>query len=76
MYVFFETLPQGFDVRPKSRKWDKTARLFLHPAIGESVYEHAESQGHFITIATVNLAGATAAIRSELRGILSSQSYT
>jgi hypothetical protein len=29
-------------------QWDKTAGLFLHPAIGESVYEHAEIQGHFI----------------------------
>lgn len=50
-------------------QWDKTAGLFLHPAIGESVYEQAEIQGHFITFATVNLTGTTAAIRSELRGI-------
>jgi 5-methylcytosine-specific restriction enzyme subunit McrC len=57
-------------------QWNKTDGLFLHPAIGESVYEHAEIQGHFITFATVNLTGTTAAIRSELRGILSSQSYT
>jgi 5-methylcytosine-specific restriction enzyme subunit McrC len=57
-------------------QWDKTDGLFLHPAIGESVYEHAEIQGHSITFATVNLTGTTAAVRSELRGILSSQSYT
>jgi 5-methylcytosine-specific restriction enzyme subunit McrC len=56
-------------------QWDKTAGLFLHPAIGESVYEHAEIQGHLITFATVNLTGTTAAIRSELRGILTGQSY-
>jgi 5-methylcytosine-specific restriction enzyme subunit McrC len=57
-------------------QWDETAGLFLHPAIDESVCEHALIQGHFITFATVDLTGTTAAIRSELRGILSSQSWT
>ncbi len=55
-------------------EWDNTSGLFLHPAISESIYEHADIQGHCITFATVNLAGTTAAIRSELRSILSRQS--
>lgn len=59
-----------------SDEWDRTAGLFLHPAINESVYEHAEIQGHTITFATVDLTGTTTAIRSELRRILNSQSNT
>jgi 5-methylcytosine-specific restriction enzyme subunit McrC len=55
-------------------QWDGAAGLFVHPAIAKSVYEHAEIQGHSITFATVDLTGTTAAIRSELRGILSNQS--
>lgn len=44
--------------------------MLLHPAIGESVCEHAVIQRHKITFATVNLAGTTATIRQELRNIL------
>jgi 5-methylcytosine-specific restriction enzyme subunit McrC len=53
-------------------EWEETAGLFLHPAIEESAYEHAEIQGHVITFATVNLAGTTSEIRQALRDILSS----
>ena len=51
---------------------DETAGLFLHPAIEVTLYEHAVIQGHRITFATVNLGGSAAAIRRDLRGILSS----
>ena len=51
---------------------DGTARLFLHPAIEVTLYEHAVVQGHSIAFATVNLGGSAAAIRRDLREILSS----
>ena len=54
----------------------ETAGLFLHPAIETTLYEHAEIQGHTITFATVNLGGSAAAIREDLRRILSSYSYS
>jgi len=56
-------------------QWDDATGLFLHPAIGKTIYEHVKIQGHSITFATVDLTGTTAAIRSELRGILGRQSY-
>src|SRR5947209_16057299 len=52
---------------------DETAGLFLHPAIDVTICEYAVVQGHSITFATVNLSASAAAIRSELRSILSSQ---
>jgi len=69
MYAYVRS-QEGLDVQ-----WERTAGLFLHPAIQESAYEYAEIQGHVVTFATVNLAGTTAAIREELRRILSSQSH-
>jgi 5-methylcytosine-specific restriction enzyme subunit McrC len=68
MYAYVRS-QEGFGV-----EWNKTAGLFLHPAIGETVNEHAEIQGHLITFATVNLTGTTEDIRSELRDILRRQS--
>jgi 5-methylcytosine-specific restriction enzyme subunit McrC len=50
--------------------WDRAAGLFLHPAIGGSLYEHVLIQNHPITFATVDLSGRAAAIRNELREIL------
>lgn len=51
----------------------ETAGLLLHPAIDVAIDEHAVIQGHSITFATVNLSGSAAAIRSNLRRILSRQ---
>jgi 5-methylcytosine-specific restriction enzyme subunit McrC len=51
---------------------NETAGLFLHPAIEVTLYECSVIQGHSITFATVNLCGSAAAIRRDLRGILSS----
>jgi 5-methylcytosine-specific restriction enzyme subunit McrC len=53
----------------------ETAGLFLHPAIDVTLYEQAVIQGHSITFATLNLAGSAAAIRKDLRRILSSYGY-
>jgi 5-methylcytosine-specific restriction enzyme subunit McrC len=50
---------------------DETAGLLLHPAIEATLYEEAVIQGHSITFATVNLASSAAAIRKDLRRILS-----
>jgi 5-methylcytosine-specific restriction enzyme subunit McrC len=52
---------------------DRTAGLFLHPAIAAKVNERAVIQGHSLTFATVDLAGSAANIRRDLRGILFSQ---
>jgi 5-methylcytosine-specific restriction enzyme subunit McrC len=51
-----------------------TAGLFLHPALKEAVYERVMIQGHSITFATVDLGGAAAAVRKELRWILNNES--
>jgi 5-methylcytosine-specific restriction enzyme subunit McrC len=53
---------------------DETAGLFLHPAIDVILHEHTVIQRHSITFATVNLGGSAAAIRTELRGILTDKS--
>ncbi len=53
--------------------WDTSAGLFLHPAVGSQVYEHATIQGHSIAFATVDLAGSATSIRSELRRIIHAQ---
>ena len=50
---------------------DETAGLFLHPAINVPIHERVVIQGHPIAFATVNLDGSAAAIRSELRTVLS-----
>jgi 5-methylcytosine-specific restriction enzyme subunit McrC len=54
----------------RDQRWDTSAGLFLHPAIGRQLYEHAMIQCHSIAFATVDLGGSSAAIRSELRSIL------
>jgi 5-methylcytosine-specific restriction enzyme subunit McrC len=54
----------------RDQRWDTSAGLFLHPAIGIQIYEHAMIQGHSIAFATVDLGSSSAAIRGELRRIL------
>lgn len=66
MYAYLRS-QEGLGLRS-----NETAGLFLHPAIAATLYEHAVIQGHSITFATVNLGGSAAAIRRDLRGILSS----
>jgi 5-methylcytosine-specific restriction enzyme subunit McrC len=64
MYAYIRS-QEGLD-----RRWDRAAGLFLHPAIDETLHEHAVIQNHLITFATVDLALPAAAVRSELREIL------
>lgn len=54
----------------RDKRWDTSAGLFLHPAVGTQLYEHATIQEHSIVFATVDLACSPTAIRSELRRIL------
>lgn len=70
MYAYIRS-QEGLDPR-----WDKASGLFLHPAIDRTVLEHGVIQDHLITFATVNLAASPAAIRRELRGILTTWSST
>jgi 5-methylcytosine-specific restriction enzyme subunit McrC len=70
MYAYVRS-QEGLGVRS-----DETDGLFLHPAIDVTLYEHAVIQEHSITFATVNLGGSAAAIRGDLREILSSQRST
>jgi 5-methylcytosine-specific restriction enzyme subunit McrC len=51
-------------------RWADAAGLFLHPAIDERVREQAVIQNHLISFATIDLAGASTAVRTELREIL------
>ena len=51
----------------RNPRFDSADGLFLHPAIGGALNEHVVIQSHKITFATVDLAGPSAAIRSELR---------
>ncbi len=64
MYTYVRS-QEGCDPR-----WDGAAGIFLHPAIDGALHEHAIIQNHPITFATVDLAGAAATIRNELRGLL------
>lgn len=59
----------------RGHRWNTSAGLFLHPAIGIQLYEHAVIQGHSITFATVDLGSSSATIRSELRYILRADSW-
>jgi 5-methylcytosine-specific restriction enzyme subunit McrC len=54
----------------RDRRWDASAGLFLHPAIGSQFQEHVVIQNHSITFATVDLSNQSTAIRNELRRIL------
>jgi 5-methylcytosine-specific restriction enzyme subunit McrC len=51
-------------------RWDASAGLFLHPAIGSQLHEHVMIQSHSITFATVDLGGQSTTIRNDLRRIL------
>jgi 5-methylcytosine-specific restriction enzyme subunit McrC len=64
MYAYLRT-QEGVDER-----WATSAGLFVHPAVGSQLYEHATIQGHSIAFATVDLAGSAMSIRSELRRII------
>ena len=59
----------------RGQRWDTSAGLFLHPAIGTQLYEHAIIQCHSIAFATVDLSGSSAGIRSELRRILRADTW-
>lgn len=54
----------------RDHRWGTSAGLFLHPAIGSRLREHAVIQDHLIAFATVDLGANTTAIRNELRHIL------
>jgi 5-methylcytosine-specific restriction enzyme subunit McrC len=69
MYAYLRS-QEGGDPR-----WDSSAGLFLHPAVGSRLYEHATIQGHSITFATVDLSGSPKAIRSELRRIIRAEPW-
>ena len=69
MYAYLRS-QEGTDQR-----WNTSAGLFLHPAVGSQLYEHATIQGHSIVFATVDLAGSAMSIRSELRRIIRSQPW-
>ena len=54
----------------RDAQWNCAAGLLLHPATDGHIYEHVVIQNHPIAFATVNLCGAAATIRNELREIL------
>jgi 5-methylcytosine-specific restriction enzyme subunit McrC len=68
MYAYLRSQEGG------DQRWDTSAGLLLHPAVGARLYERATIQGHSIAFATVNLAGSATAIRTELRRIIRSES--
>jgi hypothetical protein len=53
---------EGRDLR-----WDIAAGLSLHPAIGDTLYEHVVIRNHPITFATVDLSRSATNVRQELR---------
>jgi 5-methylcytosine-specific restriction enzyme subunit McrC len=55
----------------RGQRWEGSAGLFLHPAVGIHVNERVVIQNHSITFATVNLSSNAKGIRDELRSILS-----
>jgi 5-methylcytosine-specific restriction enzyme subunit McrC len=59
----------------RDQRWDTSAGLFLHPAVGAQLYEHTTIQGHSIAFATVELGGSATAIRSELRRIIRAEPW-
>jgi len=69
MYAYLRS-QEGGDPR-----WDSSVGLFLHPAVGSQVYEHATIQGHSIAFATVDLGGSTTSIRTELRRIIRAEPW-
>jgi 5-methylcytosine-specific restriction enzyme subunit McrC len=69
MYAYLRSQEGG------DRRWATSSGLFLHPAVGSQLYEHATIQGHSIVFATVDLAGSAMAIRGELRRIILAQPW-
>jgi 5-methylcytosine-specific restriction enzyme subunit McrC len=69
MYAYLRSQEGG------DQRWDTSAGLFLHPAVGSQLYEHAVIQGHSIAFAAVDLAGSAFSIRSELRSVIRSQPW-
>jgi len=69
MYAYLRSQEGG------DQRWDTSEGLFLHPADGSQLYEHATIQGHSIAFATVDLAGSAVSIRSELRRIIHAQPW-
>jgi len=69
MYAYLRSQEGG------DQRWDTSAGLFLHPAVGLQLYEYAMIQGHSIAFATVDLGGSATAIRSELRRVIRSESW-
>jgi len=69
MYAYLRSQEGG------DQLWDTSAGLFLHPAVGSQLYEHAIIQGHSIAFATVDLGGSATAIRSELRRIIRAEPW-
>lgn len=69
MYAYLRS-QEGSDPR-----WDTSAGLFLHPAVGLRLYERAIIQGHSIAFATVDLSSSATSIRSELRHIIHAEPW-
>jgi 5-methylcytosine-specific restriction enzyme subunit McrC len=69
MYAYLRSQEGG------DQRWDTSAGLLLHPAIGSQLYEHAIIQGHSIAFATLDLGGSVSAIRSELRRIIRAEPW-
>ena len=69
MYAYLRSQEGG------DQRWDTSAGLFLHPAVGSQLYEQAMIQRHSIAFATVDLAASAMSIRSELRRVIRSQSW-
>jgi len=64
MYAYIRS-QEGLD-----RRWDGARGLFLHPAVGATLHEHAVIQNHLVTFATVDLSRSATEVRNELRRIL------
>jgi 5-methylcytosine-specific restriction enzyme subunit McrC len=69
MYAYLRSQEGG------GQRWDESAGLFLHPAVGLRLYEQAIIQGHSIAFATVDLGGSATAIRNELRRIIRAEPW-
>jgi 5-methylcytosine-specific restriction enzyme subunit McrC len=69
MYAYLRSQEGG------DQRWDTSAGLFLHPAVGAQLYERATIQGHSIVFATIDLAGSAKSIRGELKRIIHAESW-
>lgn len=59
----------------RDERWNTSAGLFLHPAVGMQLYEHVTIQCHSIGFATVDLGASSTSIRDELRRILRADTW-